>query len=218
MDKKRLLWMALSGMLVVGLLLTATLPRGAGAAQALSAVGERLSSPARPMAASLSGAYIGTVELDYAVPGEYDDDLNPPVPGDDPLPALGNIDFGLQLTDAGEGAMEGYVDLEHTLVFTTTHTVGATDFGPIVTGSFDGDDLVLESERVSLVSAGQRLMRQFRLTGSVAEDNPLQITGEYRETVWGYGPQPATVVGRFTLDRISAAATNFVFMPMINNK
>ena len=214
---KRTLLLVLSGVLVTGLLLSAVLPLHTGAAGWFSPIQSGPASPEQAMAASLSGAYIGQVALDFAVPGEYDDVLPTPDPNGEPLPVLGSIDFGLQLTQSDVG-VEGYIDLEHTLVFTTEHTVGATAFGPLVTGSFDGTHLTLESERVSLVSAGQRLMRQFRLTGALAQGNAKQIVGEYRETLWGYGLQPVTVVGRFTLDWAAPAATDFIFLPLINMK
>lgn len=216
MDKhKRISLLIVSAALVVGLLFTALLPGQSNAAQQLSASRERSAAPAHAIATSLNGAYVGWVDLDYAVPGEYGDALPIPDLNGEPLPELGNIDLGLQLTEA-EGVIEGYVDLQQTLVFTTEHTVGATAFGPIVTGSFDGENLSLESERVSLVSAGRSLMRQFQIIGQVAEENESQIVGEYRETVWGYGIQPLTIVGRFTLVYASPAATDFIFMPLIN--
>ena len=211
---KRILMLVVSAVLVVGLLLTALLPRQSNAAQLLTTLREQPAKPASVLAGSLNGAFIGQVELDYAAPGEYSDALPTPDPDGEPLPELGSIDLGLQLTDA-EGVVEGYVDLQQTLVFTTEHTVGATAFGPMVTGSFDGENLSLESERVSLISAGRSLMRQFQLIGEVAEENERQIVGEYRETVWGYGFQPLTIVGRFTLEYASPAATDFIFMPLI---
>ena len=212
---KRTLLLVVSGVLVVGLLLSAVLPLHTGAAQWFSPIQAQPASPEGVLAANLSGAYVGQVELDYALPGEYSDPLPTPDPNGEPLPDLGNIDLGLQLIQSETG-VEGYVDLDHTLVFTTEHTVGATAFGPMVTGSFDGTHLSLESERVSLVSAGQNLMRQFRLTGALAQGNAKQIVGEYRETLWGYGLQPVTVVGRFTLDWAAPAATDFIFLPLIN--
>ncbi len=96
--------------------------------------------------------------------------------------------------------ISGYVDLEFTLVFTTEHVVDDTAYGPSVTGSFDGTNLTLTSERVSLSSAGRSLMRQVRLTGQMVSEEENVLSGEYRETIWGYGPQPLTIVGTFTLD------------------
>lgn len=218
MDKhKRTILLIVSAVLVVGLLFTAVLPRQSSAAQWLSAIQSKPAAPARTILASVGGVYIGWVELDYAVPGEYDDVLPTPDPNGEPTPELVSIDFGLQLTQS-ESGVEGYVDLEHTLVFTTEHTIGMTAFGPMVTGSFDGTSFSLESERVSLISGGQNLMRQFQLTGGLAEDNEKQLVGEYRETLWGYGLRPLTVVGRFTLDWAAPAMTDFLFLPLINVK
>jgi hypothetical protein len=218
MDKnKRILLLVVSAALVTVLALAAVLPRQSSAAQWLNAMRRQPVKPASVLAASLNGVYFGQVELDYAAPGEYGDSLPTPDPNAEPPPDLGSIDLGLQLTQI-ESGIEGYVDLEHTLVFTTEHTVGATAFGPMVTGSFDGTNLSLESERVSLVSADQRLMRQFQMIGQVAEDNEHQIIGEYRETVWGYGSQPLTIVGSFTLDWTSPAMTDFIFLPLISVK
>lgn len=211
MDKKNRTFLTLlSGVLVTGLLLSIGLPLPAGTAQWLQP--DRL---AAVETTSLSGVFIGQVELDYALPGTYEDPLLPPEPDGEPLPELGSIDFGLQLTQDGT-AVEGYVDLAHTLVFTTEHVTVSAAFGPMVTGSVDGEDILLVSERVELVSGGQPLMRQFRLTGGLDPENDQQFVGEYRETVWGYGPQPLTIVGRFSLQWTAPVMTDFIFMPLIN--
>lgn len=51
-----------------------------------------------------------------------------------------------------------------------------------------------------------------------------RLTGEYRETIWGYTPQPITAVGTFTLQWIgtgivaSAPPTGFnnkIYLPTI---
>lgn len=209
---KRTILSRVSAVLVIGLLLSSNLPQLTGIARWLGADRARSASPARPWAVSLNGAYIGQVELDYAMPGEFSDPLPTPDPEGEPLPDLGVIDLGLLLTQSAS-EVEGYVDLKHTLVFTTEHTLGATTLGPIVTGSFDGTDFSLESERVSLVSAGKNLMRQFQLTGGLAAGEEKRLVGEYRETLWGYGPQPLTIVGRFTLDWYTPAMTHFLYLP-----
>jgi hypothetical protein len=213
--KKRTLFLVVTAVLVTGLVLTAVLPGQTNAAQLLSPSDGQFASPARPWSASLSGSYLGQVELDYVLAGTYNDPLPPPDPNLEPLPVLGSIDLGLQLTQS-ESGVEGYVDLEHTLVFTTEHTVGGAAFGPLVTGSFDGTHFSLESERVSLVSSGQNLMRQFQLTGGFAEGEAKRLVGEYRETLWGYGTQPQTVVGRFTLDWDAPAVTDFLYLPLVS--
>src|SRR4029079_9607337 len=43
--------------------------------------------------------------------------------------------------------------------------------------------------------------RHFRLTGAISASDGSQISGEYRETIWGATHQPVTVVGAFTLQR-----------------
>jgi hypothetical protein len=47
----------------------------------------------------------------------------------------------------------------------------------------------------------QAITRQFILTSTSVEDEGNILRGIYRETVWGFGPQPATVVGTFALNR-----------------
>jgi PKD repeat protein len=190
--KKRFLSILLVGV-VVGLLAAVALP--ADASRWLGyAPAPRLAPPAQISSALLQGLYLGTVELDWAVPGEFSDNLSA-LPDQ---PDLGNIDLALQLSHDGS-TISGYVDLEFTLVFSTEHVVDETAYGPSVTGSFDGTNLTLTSEQVSLSSAGRSLMRQFRLTGQMVSEENNTLSGEYRETLWGYGPQPLTIVGNFTL-------------------
>src|SRR4029079_16468316 len=43
--------------------------------------------------------------------------------------------------------------------------------------------------------------RHFRLSGAISASDGSQISGEYRETIWGVTHQPVTVVGAFTLQR-----------------
>lgn len=90
--------------------------------------------------------------------------------------------------------------------------------GPYVAGSFDGTHLVLTSERLSAVVAGRTIKRQFRLTGTIAADDPNMLRGEYRETLWGYARQPITVLGTFTLKRpapVVAANTVATAVPTV---
>ena len=58
-------------------------------------------------------------------------------------------------------------------------------------------------------------MRQFQLVGTVDSEDETQITGEYRETVWGYGSQPLTIVGQFAMEWSSPAETDFIFLPSV---
>lgn len=171
---------ALAGLLA---LLAVAAPAGAG---------ESLRRAPRALAAAaetqpeLTGDYVGTVDLAYSLPGVFTD----PLPAPNPLPAvdLGQIDFGLVLAQVG-ATVTGHVELTTTLVF--SGHVG-------LTGSLSGAEVTLTSEVVPhQTAAGQTLERQFRLVGALDADNVLK--GEYRETVWGYGPQPFTMVGSATL-------------------
>lgn len=188
------------GVLALGIVIVAVVALPAHARRWMGAAWEAPARPAQSGAGSLNGTYLGTVKLDWAMPGEYSDPLPTPTPdpeGASP-PNLGEIDLGLALVQAGS-TVSGYVDLDFTLVFSGEHTIDGEAFGPYVEGTFDGTNLILESERVSLLTAGQRLMRQFRLTGETVPDQENVLSGEYRETVWGYGPQPLTIIGTFNL-------------------
>lgn len=202
--------------LAIGVLLLAAVALPAGASRGPGDAGRE---PARPAQDEAHVAYVGTVELEWAMPGEFSDPLSTPTPDPDPQapppPDLGEIDLGLQLT-LSESQVSGYVDLDFTLVFTQEHKVGTTAYGPFVEGTFDGTDLTLTSERVSLVTAGQSLLRQFRLTGAAVPDQEGRLSGQYRETIWGYGPQPLTILGTFTMDEaISDLANWVVYLPLV---
>jgi hypothetical protein len=175
---------------------------------------------AQTVLVSLESTYAGWVELSWAVPGVYSDTLTPP---SGTLPELGSIDLGL-LLHRDEDNLAGYVDLDNTLVFTGEHVITSTQaittplaVGPWVQGTFDGAALQLESERFSMVTdAGQPVMRQFCLSGTRA--SPTTFTGEYRETLWGYGPQPLTIVGEFTLQLLSGenmVLSHQIYLPVM---
>ena len=139
--------------------------------------------------------------------GVYSDTLATPMPPDQggpTLPDLGSIDLSLQLTPTGS-VLTGYVKLDKTLIYSVEHTLGtgpaSIKIGPYVGGIYDGTNLVLQSEKVGLVVSGRAVQRQFRLTGQLASADGGQVTGEYRETLWGYAPAPVTVIGTFTLQR-----------------
>jgi hypothetical protein len=118
-------------------------------------------------------------------------------------PDLGSVDLALQLNQTGN-ALSGYVNLENTLVYSAEHTLttgGASiRIGPYVNGAVEDAGFVLQSEKVSLVVNGRTIQRQFRLAGTRAADGS-QMTGQYRETLWGYTSTPVTVIGAFTLQR-----------------
>jgi hypothetical protein len=157
--------------------------------------------------AQLAGDYSGDVQLQFTVAGVYSDTLAappPPAAGTPEPPDLGAIDLALSLSQDGS-TISGYVNLEKTLVFTDTHTIqkdgAALKIGPYVNGSFDGTNLTLVSEQVATTLSGQPIQRQFRLSGAISMSDGSQITGEYRETLWGATSQPVTVLGTFTLQR-----------------
>jgi hypothetical protein len=158
-------------------------------------------------AAQLAGDYSGAVKLQFTAAGVLSDTLAtppPPAAGQPAPPDMGTIDLALHLSQNG-GAVSGYVSLDKTLVFTGTHTIrnGNTTIktGPNVSGSFNGTNLTLLSERVTGTLSGQPIQRQFRLTGAISASDGSQISGEYRETLWGATHLPVTVVGEFRLQR-----------------
>ena len=211
------------GLVVAGVILAAMAVWSSGASRGTGEVRTERVQAAPVEVVALDSVYAGHVKLDWALPGVYSDTLPTPPPTST-LPDMGSIDLGL-LLHRSENNVTGYVDLDNTLVFTTEHTITATlpttttqlAVGPSVSGAFEGDDLRFESERlVQVTGAKQRLMRQFRLIGELADVNTF--TGEYRETVWGYGPQPLTIVGSFTLTRVSGLSLNMshrIYLPVI---
>lgn len=157
--------------------------------------------------AQLAGDYSGVVQLEFVVAGVYSDTLAappPPAAGEPEPPDLGAIDLALSLSQDGS-MVGGYVNLEKTLVFTETHTIqkdgAALKIGSYVNGSFDGTNLTLVSEQVATTLGGQPIQRQFRMSGAISVSDGSQISGEYRETLWGATHQPVTVLGTFTLQR-----------------
>lgn len=157
--------------------------------------------------AQLAGDYSGVVQLEFVVAGVYSDTLAappPPAAGEPEPPDMGAIDLALNLSQ-DSSTVSGYVNLEKTLVFTETHTIpnGNTTLkiGPYVNGSFDGTNLTLVSEQVATTVGGQPVQRQFQMSGTISVSDGSQISGEYRETLWGATHQPVTVLGTFTLQR-----------------
>jgi hypothetical protein len=180
----------------------------------------RLSTSAPVDLTPLEATYAGSVKLDWVSSGVYSDTLTQP-PGTPP--DLGSIDLGL-LLHRSQGSLSGYVDLEATLVFTTEHEIYTTQaittplaVGPQVSGAIAGDNWQVESERIGMVTeAGQDLIRQFRLTA--VRTGLTTYAGEYRETLWGYGPQPYTIVGEFELtlmDGKNLIITSELYLPVI---
>ena len=197
-----------AGILVAGALLTAWLVSlpvlGPVPASAAAITQAQVRSTGAIEVGTVTGEYGGQVDLDWVAAGVYSDTLTAPTrqsPSALPAIDLGVIDLVLQLTQTGS-AVSGYVVLDRTLVFTQEHTVGTTPVGPYVQGTFDGTNLSLRSERVSLQVAEQAVMREFALTGTSGGDQATKVSGEYRETIWGFAPQPLTVVGSFELERV----------------
>jgi hypothetical protein len=162
-SNKRNRLLIVSGLLLSGLLLAALLALPTTARQWWGA--ER-AEPAAPQASAYS--YIGVVDLDQVVPGEFNDALSPALasPENSELPDLGQIDLGFRLVESGQ-TITGHVDLVYTLVFSGEHQLEGRWFGPAVQGSFDGSSLAFSSERLSHISAGRELARQFSLSGQL---------------------------------------------------
>lgn len=177
------------------------------AANAVTLAPAAQNQPAQSGAAQLFGNYSGAIKLGATVGGVYSATLATPPPpgtGTPTPPDLGSIDLSLQLTQSGS-AVSGYVSLDKTLVYSIEHTLGsgatAVKIGPYINGVFDGTNLNLQSEKVTLVVSGRTVQRQFRLTGTSTTSDAGQVSGEYRETLWGYTSVPVTVIGNFTLQR-----------------
>lgn len=164
-------------------------------------------------------AISGQVELGWTGGGILTDNLTAPTPEElTTLPDLGTIDLAFVLQNAGGANVTGFVELEASIVYTGFHTINTTiaeeattmAVGPQVSGSYANGILTLLSERVAYVTeSGEAVERQFRLVGS-ASQTPGVLVGEYRETVWGYGAEPITVVGTFQLEdaAITTATAN----------
>ena len=176
---------------------------------------------AKPAVDAIGGIYSGEAVLKFTLGGVYSDTLSTPVPPPvgTPAPAnLGQVGLSLFLSQNGN-AVNGYIDLEKTLIFSVEHTIQATPVGlvvqpgqpvpapvtvktgPNVQGTFDGTTLNVQSEKVNLVISGRPVRRQFRITGSLNPGNANELIGEYRETLWGYSPKPVTMLGTFVMRR-----------------
>lgn len=227
--KKQLLSIMIIGMLAIGLLqvIATGLPLNALhqlVNTPLTLAQPAQAEPAQANAGQLTGEYTGQVKLQWSLSGVYSDTLATPAPppaGSPAPPDLGAIDLALQLNHAGS-AISGHIVLNNTLVFTREHTISVggkpIDIGPTVQGSFDGVNLTVISEQTTLTVAGRSVQRQFRLTGAVTSADGRTLSGEYRETIWGYTPQPITAVGPFTLQWIGSGSVADTPLTGGNNK
>lgn len=139
---------------------------------------------------TVSGRYVGEVELERVVVGEYDDALPAPTAGAtvtpgasttlEAAPDLGTIAMALVLQQSGQ-QVEGYVDLGETLVYSVTGrtryitpevpplpgtpppTPHAIAVGPTVGGRFETATLSLESEAFDHVIAPERELSDNRV-------------------------------------------------------
>ena len=148
--------------------------------------------------------YIGSAKLNWAAPGGLTDTLTAPLPPvGEKLPDLGSIDLGF-LANCSAGSLSGSVDLSTTLVFpeviiTAADKTTTTRHVSIISGTCSDPILYILSEKFTQTTeAGQSVERQFELDGTL-DSATNTYTGEYRETLWGYGPQPITMVGAFNL-------------------
>ncbi len=168
--------------------------------------------------AVVSGTYTGLADLHWVLTGVYSQTLATPtpMPGGSTEPGhVGDLDLSLRLEQAGN-QVSGYVVLERSLAFPEQHTVMVDGeelaIGPRVSGTYDGTTLRLQSERFSIVMSPERkpgggqtiserrVTRQFSLTSTSVDEAGAKLSGEYRETLWGFDIKPSTVVGAFAVD------------------
>lgn len=220
---RHVMFVLITGLIVAVLLL------GVRALPSLGFPGGPFGPAADPTPIHVNGSYKGDVALEGAYPGTLNDVATP-----QPLD-LGSIELALALSQSDDD-VTGYVVLSDTLVFTREHMITVTpvgpppgpgtpaptphelDVGPQVQGSFDGATLQLQSEQFVAVVSGRRVTRQFSLVSSGIWDNGATVEGEYRETLWGYAPEPSTLVGTFSLHRPvfpSAGFDNDSYLPLI---
>lgn len=163
----------------------------------------------QPANSGLTGAYAGEIAILGVQTGVYSNSLTLPAVPTDSIPAdLGAIALSLQLTQTGSSVL-GYVLLDRSLTFTTEHRVsipgrGVVDVGPAVRGTYDGTTLKLESEIFSALVSGREIVRQFRFISSDIKAEGGLLTGDYRETLWGFAIEPSTAMGQGRLARPGA--------------
>lgn len=165
---------------------------------------------AQSTTAVIDGAYQGNIELAWVICGVFSDTLTAPTPQPEDTSAatdLGSIALVLQLSQTG-GGVSGYVDLTEALTFDVVHTLNdGTETGPTVSGALTNGNIVLTSERFTTQVGNKSYTRQFQLTGAV-DVNADFISGEYRETLWGYSETPYTISGTFLLQRVDVEGSS----------
>jgi len=185
-----------------------------------------VSLPLIQTAGPITGDYDGTVTLQRVFNGVYSDTVTVSNTLD-----LGYIDLALHLEQSGNvvnGFVTLDRTLvfteEHKIMATPvgppvgqgTPTPVAQEMaiGPkMQPGKFDGTTLLLESQPFTMtlseeiringesISPARTVIRQFRLITTNVQGDGATLTGEYRETIWGYAAYPTTVIGTFTLQR-----------------
>jgi hypothetical protein len=139
--------------------------------------------------AQAMGEYVGSVQLVATYTGALSDTQAITRPA-----ALGSVDLALVLTRTGN-VVTGMIVPDKTLIFPAEGGLG-----PRVEGALDGRQMVLTSAPFTTpLTAERTVTRQFQLMTTQAQGPTLE--GTYRETVTGLGPEPATAVGTFRLQR-----------------
>ena len=163
--------------------------------------------------ATLQGIYNGVLSNTSAVSTTMD---------------LGYVDLAFNLSQSGQN-LAGSVILSRTLVFS------ATEGNIAVTGSMNGSNLHLESGKFTMKMNEARMIgneqvaperivtRQFSLDTEQVLNDGATLLGIYRETIWGYAPEPVTVVGKFALERplfstMISTSPRRVFSPLVRRQ
>ncbi len=174
------------------------------------------------IANSVSGDYSGQATLQGVYSGTW---ISKSVIADKDKMDLGYIDLAFSLTPSVNNVI-GNVILSRTLVFS------ATEGNIAVTGQMNGNNLHLESSQFTMrmnearVIGGEQVAperivtRQFSLDTEQILNDGATLLGTYRETIWGYAPEPVTVVGKFALERpifgaSSSSGRKTVYLPVI---
>lgn len=175
------------------------------------------------IAQSISGDYSGQATLQGVYNGVWSS--NAAIADKDKMD-LGYIDLAFSFAPSSQN-VSGNVILSRTLVFSNT------DGDISVTGKMVGNSLQLTSSQFTMKMNEARIIngeqvaperivtRQFSLITDQILNDGATLTGIYRETIWGYAPEPVTVVGKFALERpifganiVSPPASQKVYLPI----